>query len=316
MCTQCLELNALHSQSVDGARVIVPERLLNPPESTDPYVIDVLVQDADEFSQQFLSDRAAVQPLRQDEVDPEDTEDHITQVLKTEYDAISEYEKFFVAAKLARRHKIDLRPFLPLIDFGVLTATQKHAISFALGASPEEDRYIWNSLFRSSIVTPKDLKDKNLDRPLRLQRLYTSREAGTASFFEYLRMATTNYVRKLIILKVYSTTPQSKYSLTHLRLMTASLWVSSFVAKYLGMKNLKSRIMSLSAHSCSTAVIWCPHIRLVPMDIGYTAGTGYFSCTTVIAVTPLSFSIDLLPSLTHLWRPVSRSRRLTPGSRG
>jgi hypothetical protein len=298
MCTQCLELNALHSQSVDGARVIIPERLLNPPESTEPYVIDVLVQDASEFSQRFLSDRAAVQPLGQDEeANSEDTEDHITQVLKTEYDAISEYEKFLVAAKLARRYKIDLRPFLPLIDFGVLTTAQKHAISFALGTGPEEDRYIWNSLFRSSIVTAKDLKDKNLDRPLRLQRLYTSREAGTASFFEYLRMATTNYVRKLIILKVVSTTSQLKYSLTHLRLTTVSLWVSSFVAKCLGMKNLKSRIMSLSAHSCSTEVICCPHIRLVPADIGCTVVTGYSSCTIVIAATPLSFSIDLLPSL-------------------
>jgi hypothetical protein len=41
-----------------------------------------------------------------------------------------------------------------------------------------------------------------LDRPLRLQRLYTSRELGTSSFFEYLKRASDDYHRKLIILKV------------------------------------------------------------------------------------------------------------------
>jgi hypothetical protein len=204
MCTECLELNALHSQSVDGARVIIPERLLKPPESEEPYIIDLLVKDADDFVARFDAKRRAEPSTIAHTDDVESAEERIVRILDTEHEAISEYEAFLTAATIARRHRIDLKPFLPLIDFGALTTEQKHAISYAVGSGPDEDRYIWNSLYRSGIVTGSDLKDKNLDRPLRLQRVYTSQEAGTASFFEYLRIVSSRYVRKLIILKASS----------------------------------------------------------------------------------------------------------------
>jgi hypothetical protein len=201
LCTQCLELNALHSQSVDGARVVVPERLLSPPVSAEPYIIDLLVQEAEAFAQRFQEARAAAPEDVPADTDA-DAEARVVHILSMERSGISEYEAFLAAARIARTHGIDLRRHLALLDFGALTAAQKHAVSFALGTRPDEDRHIWNSLFRSNILTARDLRERNLDRPLRLQRLYTSREAGTAAFFEYLHMAASNYVRKLIILKV------------------------------------------------------------------------------------------------------------------
>jgi hypothetical protein len=183
---------------------MIPERLLNPPESEEPYIIDLLVKEADEFALYLAEERAKAQAVARvgDAEDAEDAEARVIHILSMERGAMSEYEAFVVAANIARRHKIDLRRYISLINFGALTTEQKYALSFAIGTGPEEDRYIWNSLFRSDILTVRDLKDKNLDQALRLQRLYTSREAGTAAFFEYLQIASSNYVRKLIILKV------------------------------------------------------------------------------------------------------------------
>lgn len=91
------------------------------------------------------------------------------------------------------------------IDFGALTTEQKYAVSVAFATTREEDRCIVrNSLFRSNILNAHDLKMRQLDQPLRLQRLYTSAEQGTAAFFEYLERAIQDYTRKLVILKVGS----------------------------------------------------------------------------------------------------------------
>lgn len=58
------------------------------------------------------------------------------------------------------------------------------------------------SLIRSDILHRKDLEDRDLNRPLRLQRLYTSTIQGRAAFFEYLKDAVQNYRRRMIIFKV------------------------------------------------------------------------------------------------------------------
>ena len=58
------------------------------------------------------------------------------------------------------------------------------------------------SLMRSEILHPQDLEDRKLGGPLRLQKLYSSTVQGRSAFFEYLREATENYERRLLILKV------------------------------------------------------------------------------------------------------------------
>jgi hypothetical protein len=201
LCSQCQELNALHSSAVDGARVQIPERLLTPPESEEPYIIDLLVRDAKDFHDTFLAERAAESVRDVTSADPEDSRDVVARLLSGPRRAMSEFETFMLAARVAQKAHVDLRPFLPSIDFSALSSEHKHIISFMLGTTPQEDQYIWNSLFRSNILTSRDLSQRQLNRPLRMQRLYTSREQGLAAFFEYLQMGLSEYTRKLIILK-------------------------------------------------------------------------------------------------------------------
>ena len=126
----------------------------------------------------------------------------ILQLLRSNQNAVSEYELFSLAFKLAREKSLHFRPYLAHLDIGALSTAEKYALSAALSLSPEDDRYLWNSLLRSDLLTSEDLYQKQLDRRFPLQRLYSSKVHGLSTFFHYLRMATQEFTRKLLILKV------------------------------------------------------------------------------------------------------------------
>ena len=201
LSSECQELNALHSQSVDGAKIKIPDRLLTPPESNIPYIIDVLAAAAADFSSRFLKSHPITEPglIANSK---EHAEELIHSLLGSDQHALSEYEMFDLAFFIARRHSVDFRPYLAHLDMGGLTAQEKYALSTAVGLKPEDDSYIWNSLVRSDILTPRDLDQRQLNRVLPLQRLYSSETNGLATFFRYLRIATQEFTRKLLIMKV------------------------------------------------------------------------------------------------------------------
>ncbi|PPQ66641.1 hypothetical protein CVT24_006933 [Panaeolus cyanescens] len=198
LCKECQELNALHSQSVDGANIRIPDRLATPPEQSEPYVLDLLENSAREFSVAFLSSEGREEISN---IAPQDGETLLRTLLHSSQNALSEYELFNLALRFSRKHNIDLKPYLSQIDFSALTTSQKHTLQATLQLSSIECPEIWNSLFRSDILKPRDLYQRNLSQPFSIHRLYSSREHGLRTFFEYLRMATQDYTRKLLIIQ-------------------------------------------------------------------------------------------------------------------
>lgn len=75
------------------------------------------------------------------------------------------------------------------------------------------------SLVRSEILQRKDLEDRELGGPLRLQRMYSSSIQGRAAFFEYLKDAVQNYNRRLVILKVNLCIPNPVCSILRLNVI-------------------------------------------------------------------------------------------------
>jgi hypothetical protein len=199
LSSQCQELNALHSQSVDGARIKIPDRLLTPPETDQPYILDLLAEAATAFAERFRqsSSSSSLSTSSADEA-----KQLVVQLLQSRQNAVSEYELFNMAYFLAHKHSFDVLPYLSHIDAGALTTEQKYALSSMLSLTSEHDLWLWNSLARSDILTASDLFKKKLDQPYSLQRLYSSKEQGLTTFFEYLRRAIQEYTRKLLILKV------------------------------------------------------------------------------------------------------------------
>ncbi|KAF9057077.1 RNA-directed RNA polymerase [Panaeolus papilionaceus] len=202
LCKECQELNALHSQSVDGANIRIPERLATPPEQSEPYILDLLEENAQKFSESFLSTAEGRREIST--VAPEDGEILLRSLLQSKQNAVSEYELFNLALRFCRQNSIDIRPYFSQIDFSALTTSEKHTIQATLQLSSIEYPEIWNSLVRSDILKPRDIYQRNLARPFAIHRLYSSEEHGLKTFFEYLRLATQDYTRKLLIIQTDS----------------------------------------------------------------------------------------------------------------
>ncbi|KAF5334777.1 hypothetical protein D9611_012906 [Ephemerocybe angulata] len=201
LCAECQELNALHSQSVDGAVIAMPERLKHPPEPSSPFIIDLLREQEEAFEAKFLEERSNISIMQQVEV--EDPKVLLEMFLKSKnvLNALSEYEIFDLALRFSRKHKFDLLPFLPELDVSALGAMEKHVMSSTLYLSRIDYPYIWNSLFQSDILSSTDLSIQGLDSSFSLQKLYSSTVHSQATFFEYLRRATQSYTRKLLLIR-------------------------------------------------------------------------------------------------------------------
>ncbi|KIK70231.1 hypothetical protein GYMLUDRAFT_150630 [Collybiopsis luxurians FD-317 M1] len=201
MSPECQELNALYSQAVDGARVKIPERLRNPPEPPEgsTFVLTELFNAAKIWSQAFLSREGGADS---EPVTLEEADELIKCLFSVSETTISEYRLIELARRIARKHQVDFRRYLSYINYGALQTHEKYELAVNLRMSPQEQAYMWNSLLRSDIVNATDLADKKLSGPLRVQRLYSSKELGLSAFFGYLVHAMESFTRKLIIIKL------------------------------------------------------------------------------------------------------------------
>lgn len=147
MCSECQELNALHSSVVDGGSIKIPERLLKVPERQEGedvprFVLDVLHEEAVRFTEELQQTLGVGD--EQLEIGEEEAEQNIVTLLSSSKMAVSEYELVMHAASIARKHNIDLTRFTAHIDFGALTTAEKYAVSVQLNLDPEQHPYIWN----------------------------------------------------------------------------------------------------------------------------------------------------------------------------
>lgn len=199
LCAECQELNALHSQSVDGAGIKIPDRLTTPPEPTEPYIIDLLEEQASAFAAQFLAQSSTTESIN-----GPSAEDLVVDLLRGKHRAVSEYELFQIACRIAKDGSFSLLPYLQYLDFGALKPEQKHAICVTLNISRQSHPQMWNSLFYSDILSYRELYERALDQPFSLQRLYSSRLHSTDTFFIYLRRVVQDFTRKIILIRVRS----------------------------------------------------------------------------------------------------------------
>ena len=213
MSKQCQELNALYSQCVDGAMIRIPDHLRTPPEPSEPFIVDVMLEEAKIFAQQWLANNASLTT----KVEQNSDEQSIIALLSSERLSMSEFQALQLAGKIARRSSIDLRQYYPLMNFSALGVAEKHLVCSMFEMNNSEMRMVWNryvdypnglastdhfaSLMRSDLLSPSVFQRDLHDPPLRLQRLYTTAQQGLSGFFEYLRRSLEQFRRRLIIIK-------------------------------------------------------------------------------------------------------------------
>src|SRR5258706_6325651 len=151
MSKECQELNALYSQCVDGARIRIPDRLRNPPTPTDPFIVDILNDEATSFAQRWLTQQETL-PVEQEDAAA------IISVLVTTQDqtlALSDVKIIRKCIQLAREHQVDLRPYFPHFKWDALHTSEKYEICQALQLNKQDrkmvrNRYISCSTFDES----------------------------------------------------------------------------------------------------------------------------------------------------------------------
>lgn len=140
MSKECQELNALYSQCVDGAMIRIPERLRTPPEPSEPFIVDVMLEEAKTFAQQWLANHASLTT----EVEPNADEQSIISLLSSERLSMSEFQALQLAGKIARRSSIDIRQYYPLMNFSALGVAEKHLVCAMFEMNDSERRMVWN----------------------------------------------------------------------------------------------------------------------------------------------------------------------------
>ena len=144
---ECQELNALYSQCVDGARIRIPDRLRKPPTPSDPFIVDILNEEATSFARKWLVQQETL-PVEQEDAEA------IISVLVTTQDqtlVLSEVEVIRRCIQLARKHQIDLRPYFPHFTWGALSTSEKYEICQALQLNEEDRKMVWNRYIICSV---------------------------------------------------------------------------------------------------------------------------------------------------------------------
>lgn len=153
MSPQCQELNALHSQSVDGARIRIPDRLTNPPEVEEPFVLDVLAEKAREFAANFITEEA-VHFTALDLSTADSVLKSLLSLDSSAFSASSEDEVVQMCMRFAIRNGLDIMEYLNYINFGGLSVQEKYAMSSALSLTPETHPFVWNRYVSKCFLHP------------------------------------------------------------------------------------------------------------------------------------------------------------------
>jgi hypothetical protein len=147
---ECQELNALYSDSVDGAPIRIPDRLSNPPRFANSNLKEELILKAGELIKTINEADAAAttdtQPADEiiDQANIEDKD--VFDLLRMKSLPFSEFELFNIVRKVCAKWDLDLQQFLPHIDFSAFTIEEKHIYLGYADRRVSEDfsRNIWN----------------------------------------------------------------------------------------------------------------------------------------------------------------------------
>ena len=140
MSKECQELNALYSQCVDGARIRISDRLRTPPDSSEPFIVDTMLEVAKEFARNWLSGADSIKAKGEKLTD----EQTITALLLSRRVSMSEFQTLQLVLKISKRSSVKLGPYYPLMNFSALNSNEKHEICRMLPLDLTDQGMVWN----------------------------------------------------------------------------------------------------------------------------------------------------------------------------
>ena len=155
-CSQCQELNRLHSQCVDGNRIKIPDVLHNYPTplpDAEHFILDVLHDDASKHCRETKAQAQAI--------DVADRE--ILEHVLSNPSPFSSFELAKLTLAWCRIHHVPFEEFWTFFDPSQLTPEQQTWLLSELPPSAKYASFTKNGLLQSSILSLQDLQEFRLD---------------------------------------------------------------------------------------------------------------------------------------------------------
>ncbi|KIW73618.1 hypothetical protein PV04_01721 [Phialophora macrospora] len=207
--SQCQELNRLFSQCVDGNRIRIPDRLLDPPEAppgAGRFILDTLHELAMEHCQEVKTTvtRATVANQRLSDIEVLGSADRETmEFILTTPSPFSHFELAQLTLAWCRKNHVPFEEFWTYFDSTELAADEQAWILSELPPSPEYASSIKNGLLQSNILTQEDLRTFRLDyHSLHWKCVFDSQSDPLRKLMAVVGQTFHQFAKKLLILRL------------------------------------------------------------------------------------------------------------------
>lgn len=208
-CAECQELNRLFSQCVDGNRIKVPDRLLDPPKpppEAEPFVLDMLhdlalahcctVGKVLPVATGSHTNEAAVAPT---DVADRETLAHIL----TNPNPFSDFELAKLTLNWCRINHVPFEEFWTYFDASQLTSDEQAWLLSELPPVAQYASHVKNGLLQSSILTQQDLQAFHLDyQGLHWKCVFDSQSDPIRSLMAMVSKTFPQFSKKLLVLRL------------------------------------------------------------------------------------------------------------------
>ncbi|KIX05706.1 uncharacterized protein Z518_03678 [Rhinocladiella mackenziei CBS 650.93] len=195
-CTECQELNRLFSQCVDGNRIKIPERLLDPPApptDAQPFVLDALHDLA------VAHCRAMGTDVTPDDIPDRETLEH---VLNNPI-PFSDFELAKLTLSWCRIHRVPFEDFWAFFDPSQLTSDEQGWIISELPPIAKYASYFKNGLLLSNILSEQDLHSFKLDyQALHWKCVFDSKSDSLRNLMTLVSQTFHQFSKKLLVLSM------------------------------------------------------------------------------------------------------------------
>ncbi|OQV00754.1 AAA domain-containing protein [Cladophialophora immunda] len=210
-CSQCQELNRLFSQCVDGNRIKIPEKLLDPPDvapNANPFVLDVLHDAAQQHCSVVKKAATPLNPAEQHTLGHDVqtmgiTDRDMVEFVLSNPTPFSDFELAKLTLSWCRRNNVPFEEFWAYFDASQLTVDEQAWILSELPPSPKYPSHFKNGLLQSNILSPEDLRAFRLDLHfLHWKCVFDSQSDPLRRLMAMVNQTFPRFAKKLLILRL------------------------------------------------------------------------------------------------------------------
>ena len=207
--SECQELNRLFSQCVDGNRIKIPDRLLDPPNpapDTEPFILDTLHDLALRKCQEVKNKLQSSIMLRQQHLNTGTAGDIDRETVESILSGPSPFSDFELAKLVwtwCKKYRVPFQDFWTYFDTSQLSVDEQAWFLSELPPLPRYAPHVKNGLHQSNILTREDLQAFQLDyHSLHWKCVFASSSDPLRKLMKTVNQTFPQFAKKLLVLRL------------------------------------------------------------------------------------------------------------------